>query len=472
MSKIKQLRDEKKKLIAAQNALLDKQTAGEALTADESSTYAANAERLATVNKLIEDYTDLASAGHAEGPAGLGVDAVDALAPAADAQPQTSNATVRDMLEALSRSNGTQANVHVAQMRSNIEVAPGVRGFSTLGEQLVAMRKAQVTRKLDPRLSAIMERGAVTGHSESVDVDGGFLVQSDFSAAMINQIIETGVLSVRCSRFPVSGNGIKIPKAKETSRANGSRNGGIQGYWIGEGEAPTSSKMALEEQEVKLNKLGALTYATDEMLQDAPFFASWLDQKVTSELRFKLDDAIVRGSGVAMPLGILTHSEALVTQTKEDGQTSATKLNYKNIARMYARMRADRLGNAVWYINQALLPEIMFLKDDSDRNIFLPGGNIAGAPFGTLLGRPIFPIEQAEAPGTVGDIIFADLSDYMLIDKGGTPEFAASIHVKFVEGETAMKWTLRVGGAPLTSSKLTPYKGADTLSPYVVLETR
>jgi HK97 family phage major capsid protein len=73
--------------------------------------------------------------------------------------------------------------------------------------------------------------------------------------------------------------------------------------------------------------------------------------------------------------------------------------------------------------------------------------------------------------GTVGDIILVDLSQYLLIDKGGI-QTAASIHVRFVFDESCLRVILRVDGQPIWNSALTPYKGSNTLSPYVALATR
>jgi HK97 family phage major capsid protein len=87
------------------------------------------------------------------------------------------------------------------------------------------------------------------------------------------------------------------------------------------------------------------------------------------------------------------------------------------------------------------------------------------------MGRPIIPIEQAPTLGTVGDISFVDWTQYMMAEKGGM-QSASSIHVKFTTDETAFRFVKRVAGQPSWSSKLTPFKGSNTQSPYVTLATR
>ena len=88
------------------------------------------------------------------------------------------------------------------------------------------------------------------------------------------------------------------------------------------------------------------------------------------------------------------------------------------------------------------------------------------------MGRPIFEIEQCEALGTVGDIIFADFKEYLLIDKASGINTQTSIHIKFLTDETAFRFTYRCDGEPIWKSAVTPYKGSASRSPFIALETR
>jgi HK97 family phage major capsid protein len=158
---------------------------------------------------------------------------------------------------------------------------------------------------------------------------------------------------------------------------------------------------------------------------------------------------------------------------KEAGQTAATVVA-TNIEKMYSRMPAGSLGNAVWTINQEVWPQIFQLSHAVGVGgvpMFVPAGGLASAPAGTLLGRPIVPIEQAAALGTPGDIAFCDFKQYLAIRKGGT-QTASSIHVRFLYDESVYRFVLRFNGAPIPNSPLTPYKGSATVSPFIVLAVR
>jgi HK97 family phage major capsid protein len=104
--------------------------------------------------------------------------------------------------------------------------------------------------------------------------------------------------------------------------------------------------------------------------------------------------------------------------------------------------------------------------------VFLPPGGISVAPFGALFGRPVTPIEQCPTLGTLGDIIFADFANgYILGEKGGI-QADMSIHVQFIYDESVFRFVLRIDGQPVRASALTPYKGAETQSHFIALQTR
>ena len=97
----------------------------------------------------------------------------------------------------------------------------------------------------------------------------------------------------------------------------------------------------------------------------------------------------------------------------------------------------------------------------------------AGLYQSTLLGRPVVPIEHCATLGPVGDIIFADMSQYLYGRKAQGIEMATSIHLRFDYDQTTFRFVFRVDGKPWWRTALTPYKGTgNTQSPFVALATR
>lgn len=315
---------------------------------------------------------------------------------------------------------------------------------------------------------------AATGLSEGVQSDGGFLVQQDMASELFKAAISFGTLSSRVRRIPISGNsnGLKINAVAETSRATGSRWGGVQTYWLAEAASKTASKPEFRQMELSLKKLAALCYLTDELIQDTTALGSIVTQAFTEEMAWMIDNAIYNGSGAGQPLGIM-NSPALITVAKEAGQAAAT-IVYENIIKMWARMTAASRANSAWFINQDIEPELFTMAHVVGTGgvpVYLPANGVAGSPFGTLMGRPVIPIEQAQTLGTTGDIALLDLSQYIMIDKGGIQQ-AESIHVRFTYDETVYRFVTRVDGQPAWNSALTPANGSNTVSPFVVLATR
>lgn len=342
--------------------------------------------------------------------------------------------------------------------------------FSTFGEFLQVVRRSCTPgQSIDKRLVT----RAATGLQEQVPSDGGFLVQKDFVSELLTRAYETGFLVSRCRRIPVSGNGIKINAIDESSRVTGSRLGGIQGYWAGEADQKTASKPKFRQLEMPLQKLVGLCYATDESLEDAPQLESIVRDGFAQEFAFLLDDAVFRGDGVGKPLGFM-NSSSLVTVSKESGPQTADTVVTANIVKMRARLWARSRPNAVWFYNQDIEPQLHQMTlggSNANLPVYLPGGSLAGVPYDSLMGIPAIPVEQAATLGDLGDIVLADLSQYLLIDKGGMKS-DVSMHVRFIYDESVFRFVYRVNGQPIWSTALTPYKGSNTQSPFIALEAR
>jgi HK97 family phage major capsid protein len=342
--------------------------------------------------------------------------------------------------------------------------------FNSLGEQMAAVLQAGLPGKsVDPRLY-----NAASGVNETIPSEGGFLVQQDFASELLQDVIATGILAPKCRRVTISGNSnsTKINGIDETSRVS-SRYGGIVSYWEGEADQYTGKKPKFRQIELNLKKLTGLCYATDENLADASQLEGIIRESFNGEFGFQIDDGIWNGTGAGQFLGVL-NAGSLVTVLKETGQKAST-IVAENVIKMSSRIFASSYSNAAWYVNQNTLPQLYTMSiavGTGGQLVFTPPGGISGAPYGTLLGRPVVPIEQAASLGTVGDIVLADLSKgYILAEKGGI-QSAMSIHVRFEYGESLFRFTLRMDGQPVRASVLTPYKGSETQGHFIALQSR
>lgn len=351
---------------------------------------------------------------------------------------------------------------------SRLQVPGEKKTFSSFGEQMAAIANKTINGVEDRRLAQFW---AASGASEGVASDGGYLVQTDFSTELLRRAYDSGVFASRVRRVPISGNanGLKINAIAETSRVDGSRFGGVQMFWAGEADALTASRPKFRQMELRLHKLTGLAYATDELLADAAALGTVLDDAFSEEFAFKFDNAIYEGDGVGKPLGFM-NGAALVSVAKESGQAADTVLR-ENVTNMYSRMWSRSRAGAAWFVNQDVEPQLLGLKDAAGNAIWLAGNSAANRPNNTLLGLPILATEHNATLGDLGDIVLADLSQYLWIDKG-TRQSASSIHVRFLNDEMTFRFIVRADGQPIWDAALTPFKGTATKSPFVALAAR
>jgi HK97 family phage major capsid protein len=314
---------------------------------------------------------------------------------------------------------------------------------------------------------------AITGMSESVPADGGFLVGTDANTTIMGRVYSSGELARRVSMYPISANsnGMTFLANAETSRVAGSRWGGVRYYWAAEGAEKTASAPTFRKIELSLNKLIGLVYATDELLQDASTLEAYIMDILPQELAVGFDNTIYNGTGAGQPLGIL-NAPCLVTQAAEAGQAAATIVS-ENVINMWSR-RWVGSRDYVWMINQDVTPQLIQMNlgvGTGGALTYMPPGGLSGSMYGTLFGRPVIEIEQCPTLGTVGDIALCSWSEYIAIQKGGV-QSASSIHVRFIFDESVFRFVLRVDGQPGWNSALTPMNSTVTQGPFVVLATR
>ncbi len=339
--------------------------------------------------------------------------------------------------------------------------------FKSFGDFIKVGMKEHTTQAFRERVQK-----AIQGMSEAVGGDGGFTVVPEFSTEIYDRVYANDLFT-RTDNYTVAGNNMTFMANSETSRANGSRHGGLRGYRIGEGATITSSKPGFRELTLKLKKYAVVVYLTEELLSDSGVaLEQYVARKAAEEFNFMVGDDIINGNGAGAMQGILT-SPALVSVAKEAGQPADT-LVYENILKMWSRMYAPSRANAVWYINQDIEPQLFSLNQAIGTGgfpVYLPPGGLSGAPYATLMGRPVIATEFNATLGDQGDIILADLGQYVTISKGGIAQ-AQSMHVEFLTDQTALRFIMRVDGQTWENSPITPYKGTATQSSFVTLDAR
>ena len=345
--------------------------------------------------------------------------------------------------------------------------------FANLGEQLVSIiSAARNPSAIDKRLLHI--QAAASGMSEGVPSDGGFALQPEFSTEILQRSYQMGEVLSRVRRLGIgaNSNSLKVNAIDETGRQTGSRFGGVQVFHANEADTATAKKPKFRQMELNLHKLLGIWYLTDELSQDTTALSAVAQQAFSEEITFTLENVIFNGNGTGQGLGF-QNSGAVIVVAKEAAQATAT-LNVQNVTKMYSRMWGASRKNAVWFYDQSVEPQFFTMTlgaGTSQIPIYLPPGGLSASPYGTLMGRPMIPVEYAATLGTQGDLQFVDLQQYLYVDKGG-PQQAQSLHVRFLNDELTFRITHRYDGQPIWNVPLTPANGGPTLSPFVTLAAR
>ena len=350
-------------------------------------------------------------------------------------------------------------------VRDNILDDPK-RGWASANDLYKAVHNAAKGGAfIDPKLHI---GAAATGASFGDGASLGFLLPPEFSNSIWDNL-NTGADSLlsMTDQHQVDGESLTFPANAETSRATGSRYGGVRGYWIAEADQITSSKPKVRQMKLEPQELAVLVYGTEKLLKNSGAAENYISDAASDEIRFMVGDAIVNGDGAGKPLGLL-NSGSVVQETRG----TANLFRQKDVANMWARLHARMMPTAVWLINQSVLPQLL--------QMFHPVENVAGsenvggfnaslfnAQAFTLMGRPIILSEYTKALGTTGDVILANLGSYATGTRGGV-DSAMSIHLRFDYAETAFRFMFAVDGESWMNSAITPFAGS-TLSNIITL---
>jgi HK97 family phage major capsid protein len=314
---------------------------------------------------------------------------------------------------------------------------------------------------------------AISGMSEFADPDGAAFVPVEMSQQVWQRAMGIPNLLSMVDQTPVSGNGYSMTAWQDQSVSGNIVFGGAQAYWTNEADQLTKSQPTARKITWKLNKLAVLMYATDELLADTIALDARLAQVAGYAFAFKLNDAIINGTGNGQPLGLL-NSGAKITATAVSGQ-GANTLIAKNADDMYVR-RAPGATDWVWLHNITCEPQFAQFNYPLLGNTssvaatwaYVPAG-LSGGP-ATIKGENLMETQHCKALGTEGDFILWSPSSYGVIVKSTGIAQAVSMHLRFDYDEMAFRWTYRIDGRPFWDQPYTPVNGT-TRSPIVTLSS-
>jgi HK97 family phage major capsid protein/HK97 family phage prohead protease len=403
-----------------------------------------------------------------------GID-IDLLGLSANSKPRAvSRQTEQDLPSMISRSalgHSPLVSPDAAERRRKAQARASATGrpseFKSAGHFFQAVAAQESSGVSDPRLVR-----APAGAGEVDPTGGGFLVPTTYETELIGSMFEESVLAQFTDRRETDRPAkCALPGVNETSRADGSRWGGVVSYWRNEGDLPPASFPKFKMLEFGAKKLIALCSASNELLNDVPLLEGHIRRVFAAEGAFQLDLGILKGAGAGTLLGIVG-APGTITVAKANGQAAGTILG-DNIRDMWSRLALPCRRRAVWICNGDVEGQLDSLgasgSTPGTAGMYFPAGT-GGNPYPLLKGRPVLFAEQSPQLGQVGDIVLADLSQYILIDGGF--KTALSLHCRFNTDEGIFRFTWRGDGRPAWSAPVTPYNGGAPQSAFVTLAAR
>jgi HK97 family phage major capsid protein len=344
--------------------------------------------------------------------------------------------------------------------------------FASFGEFARAVHHQAIGATVDPRLYALTPMGAAGDVIVSTD---GFPIPPDMRTEIARSLVAEQTIAGRCRVLDTTSNEIIMPSWEAIPGTAGAPTVS----WVGEGRAVVEQKVGLGQFRLPLHKMSVLIRVTEEALADAPLLESFLRTEIPVHMNYKLDSALVGGTGVGQPLGVL-NAPALVTVAKESGQAADTLVR-ANIEKMFARLHPVAAANAFWLVSPDAyeqLREMAFIilnvaAPVGGHAAWLPEGAVAQAPYGTMLGRPIVYSPHASKLGDAGDVMLCNFGYYGLGRRTSGVNVATSMHFKFDQEEMAFRFSVRMGGQPLLSKPVPLEKNTSfTQSAFVALGER
>lgn len=235
------------------------------------------------------------------------------------------------------------------------------------------------------------------------DSEGGFTVPDEFERKLVEALEGNNIFRGMATVIRTSSGTRKIPIAEDTGEAS----------WIDEGEEIPESDTTFGQTMLSAYKLGTMIKISNELLNDSAFdLASYIARRFGVRMGNAEERAFITGDGVGKPLGLLDDAGAKVGVTA----AKTTAISFDEVFQLYYALKAPYRKKAEFLCNEALVLQLMTIKDNNGNYIWKPGLDI-GKP-DTLLNRPLktsaFMPEVAAGNKVMA---FGDYSYYWIADR-------------------------------------------------------
>ena len=338
--------------------------------------------------------------------------------------------------------------------------------WKTFGEFAQAVQSAsRPGTTIDPRLIA---NAPTTYGSEGVGEDGGFAVPEQFTHTIFKAVKSESLMD-QVDVLEIDSNHVTVPMDSTAPWVTAS---GIRVLWRNEAAQMTQSKPALSQKALRLDSLYALVPVSAELMEDSTILGGYLQSRVPEKMAYRITESIIRGSGAGQPAGVLgaTGTISVAKDTSTSPVQPADTIRSVNIRAMWDRLNGASRDRAVWLVNPDVESHLATMAYEDVTAT--ASASLYDAATRTLMGRPIVTTEACSKLGDEGDVILADLAQYLLLIQSGGIKQDFSMHVWFDYEVDAFRFRFRVAGIPWLNAPVTPPYSSTTRSDFITLAER
>jgi len=202
----------------------------------------------------------------------------------------------------------------------------------------------------------IKEDSMVKDMTTAVDPDGGYLILPEYRNTLIMIMEQYGLARQRCTVIPMSTSELIMPRLT----------GGVQVYWIGEGQTMSQTQPAFGEFRMSIKKLAALVPMTSELLNDASIAIANLLATLFAQALAKEEDRVCfvgDVAGNADPYNGVFHDPGVKTYTMPTGKNKFTDITADDLANVIASQPPTLISGAQFYMHRTIHNVLRQLKD-------------------------------------------------------------------------------------------------------------
>ena len=235
------------------------------------------------------------------------------------------------------------------------------------------------------------------------DTEGGYTVPDEFERQLIHGLEENNIFRRMAHVIRTASGTRKIPIANDIMEAS---------FFFND-TATTEIYTKFAQTTLSAYKLGTMIKVSNELLHDSAFdIAAYIADRFGVCMGNAEENAFINGDGDKKPTGLLAETGAELGVTA----ASETLLTFDEIFQLYYSLKAPYRRKAAFLCNEAVLLQLMTIKDKNDNYIWKPSLDIAKPD--TILGRPIYTSAFMPVPAK-GEkaICFGDYNYYWVADR-------------------------------------------------------